>query len=334
MDSCFLSMQPLFFSCSTLWSDLLTLSHHWHWHWCLFCAAARSESQEIFTARWKLEYFWPFSPYSVLLRQCTYSETHHRYPCAYREDCSALQVCHPTLLDNKISMSSANRSVFMLSVQQERQLLLSLPIICSLLCQRKRMFSQTACSGSAQKILLNTLLFFLAARSPLLFNPSSYNTKSLNQGPAVFSARLMYSTKFGRYWSWSRSRTRNISNCTPVSTLLFKRFKFNFKKGYHRCYCTGPLPVLSADSDFPVAYRWPTGRPGLCRSVELGSSSAAVIVFKLGEAHDQTQSHGHTCSIILQWYSQLTQARNLMFIWVWFRNREGRESRDLRDKSV
>ena len=36
-----------------------------------------------------------------------------------------------------------------------------------------------------------------AARRPALLNPSSPNTESLNQGPAVFSTRLMYHKKSG-----------------------------------------------------------------------------------------------------------------------------------------
>ena len=38
----------------------------------------------------------------------------------------------------------------------------------------------------------NTLRFSPAARSPPLFDLSSPNTESLNQGAAVFSARIMY----------------------------------------------------------------------------------------------------------------------------------------------
>ena len=49
------------------------------------------------------------------------------------------------------------------------------------------------------KGLRNTFRFSLAARRPALFNPSSPNTESLNQGPAVFSTRLMYRRKSG--WS-------------------------------------------------------------------------------------------------------------------------------------
>ena len=44
-----------------------------------------------------------------------------------------------------------------------------------------------------------TFRFSLAALLPALFNPSSPNTDSLNQGPAVFSTRLMYRRKSG--WS-------------------------------------------------------------------------------------------------------------------------------------
>ena len=39
---------------------------------------------------------------------------------------------------------------------------------------------------------------FMVLLVTLLFNPSSPNTESLNQGPTVFSTRLMYSTKSGR----------------------------------------------------------------------------------------------------------------------------------------
>ena len=45
----------------------------------------------------------------------------------------------------------------------------------------------------------NTLQFSPAARSSPLFNLSSPNTESLNQGAAVFSARLMYNKK--SWWS-------------------------------------------------------------------------------------------------------------------------------------
>ena len=45
----------------------------------------------------------------------------------------------------------------------------------------------------------NTMQFSLAPRRPPLFNPSSSNMESLNQGLALFSARLMYSRKPG--WS-------------------------------------------------------------------------------------------------------------------------------------
>ena len=45
----------------------------------------------------------------------------------------------------------------------------------------------------------NTLLFSPAARRPPLFDLSLPNMESLNQGAAVFSARLMYSRKSG--WS-------------------------------------------------------------------------------------------------------------------------------------
>ena len=41
--------------------------------------------------------------------------------------------------------------------------------------------------------LCKTLLVSLAARRPSLFYLSSPNTESLNQDPAVFTARLMYS---------------------------------------------------------------------------------------------------------------------------------------------
>ena len=52
--------------------------------------------------------------------------------------------------------------------------------------------------GSGFRGLQNNLRISLAARSPLLFNLSSLNTKSLNQGAAVFSARPMYCRKSGR----------------------------------------------------------------------------------------------------------------------------------------
>ena len=60
-----------------------------------------------------------------------------------------------------------------------------------------RLFIQSAGRGSGWKGRQSTLPFSLAARRPALFNPSSQNTGSLDQDPAVFSARLMYSRKFG-----------------------------------------------------------------------------------------------------------------------------------------
>ena len=64
------------------------------------------------------------------------------------------------------------------------------------------LFSQTAGRGSgdgpARKTgLWNTFRFSRAALRPALFNHSSPNTESLNQGPAVFSTRLMYRRKSG-----------------------------------------------------------------------------------------------------------------------------------------
>ena len=55
-----------------------------------------------------------------------------------------------------------------------------------------RIFSQTAGRGSGWMGLRNTSRFSLAAWRPALFDPSSPNTESFNQGPAVFSSRLMY----------------------------------------------------------------------------------------------------------------------------------------------
>ena len=57
------------------------------------------------------------------------------------------------------------------------------------------LFGQTARRGSGLKGLRNTLRFSPDGRSSPLFNLSSPNTKSVNQGAAVFSARLMYSRK-------------------------------------------------------------------------------------------------------------------------------------------
>ena len=49
-----------------------------------------------------------------------------------------------------------------------------------------------------RRTLHNTFRFSLASRRPTLFNPSSPNTESLNQRPAVFSTRLIYRRKSER----------------------------------------------------------------------------------------------------------------------------------------
>ena len=51
------------------------------------------------------------------------------------------------------------------------------------------------CMKGLTEYLPSSLRYSLAAVRPALFNPSSLNTGSLNQDPAVFSARLMYSRK-------------------------------------------------------------------------------------------------------------------------------------------
>ena len=60
-----------------------------------------------------------------------------------------------------------------------------------------RIFSQTAGQGSGLKGLLNTFGFSLSVRHPPLFNPSLSKKESLNQGPAVFSTRIMHRRKTG-----------------------------------------------------------------------------------------------------------------------------------------
>ena len=56
-----------------------------------------------------------------------------------------------------------------------------------------------AVESSGWKGLLNTLQFSLAERRPPWYNPRLQSTESLNQGPAVFSKRLMYCRNAG--WS-------------------------------------------------------------------------------------------------------------------------------------
>ena len=169
MDSCFLPMHSLF-SCPTAWSWTLL------WHWWFACSVAYPVSWDIDNQARAWKFCCPFSPYSVSPRQGTCWETN---VCAGRIDLHLKFV---------IWHSSATRFC---NLQGGMKTFHDEHFGCSPLC----------------------LIFFICTdhvwnqsywsqeyhRSPLLFNLSSPNTESLNQGTAVFSARLMYCRTSG--WS-------------------------------------------------------------------------------------------------------------------------------------